>query len=55
MARYQIVYIKEGPVPLTTWKDSVEDAHGLADSLRASGYEVDVWAHTAQSADKTEL
>ncbi|HCO62548.1 MAG TPA: hypothetical protein DIT49_03815 [Clostridiales bacterium] len=55
MARYQIVYIKEGCVPLTTWKDSAEAAHELADSLRESGYAVDVWVHTAQSAKKTEL
>ena len=55
MTRYQIVYTKEGHAPLTTWKDSAEDAHDLADRLRVSGYEVDVWAHTAESAKKTEL
>lgn len=40
--RYQIVYMKRG-FPLTTWANSADRAHQLAEQLRRVGYSVDVW------------
>jgi len=38
--RYQIVYMKRG-FPLTTWANSADRAHQLAEQLRRVGYSVD--------------
>ena len=52
--RYQIVYMKRG-FPLTTWANSADRAHQLAEQLRRVGYSVDVWQHTEKGSRKTDL
>lgn len=52
--RYQIVYCKRG-WPLTTWTDNVDRARKLAEQLRSTGYSVDVWQHTKDGAQKTDI
>jgi predicted dienelactone hydrolase len=54
MARYQVCYTK-GNAPLTAWRQNESDAHLLAESLRKSGYTVQVWAHTGTGAKMTKL
>lgn len=51
---YQIVYMKRG-FPFTTWANSAERAHQLAEQLRRVGYSVDVWQRTADGSRKTDL
>lgn len=52
--RYQIVYCKRG-WSLTTWADNVDRARKLAEQLRSTGYSVDVWQHTKDGAQKTNI
>lgn len=52
--RYQIVYCKWG-WPLTAWADNVDGARKLAEQLRSTGYSVDVWQHTKDGAQKTDI
>ena len=52
--RYQIVYCKRG-WPLTVWADNVDGARKLAEQLRNAGYSADVWQHTKDGAQKTDI
>lgn len=52
--RCQIVYCKRG-WPLTTWVDNADRARKLAEQLRNAGYSVDVWQHTKDGAQKTDI
>lgn len=52
--RYQIVYCKR-VWPLTTWADNADRARKLAEQLRNAGYSVDVWQHTKDGAQKTDI
>lgn len=54
MTRYQIVYGKTDNV-LVTWSDTPDNAHALAEKLRATGYGVDVWAQDRDRIQKTDL
>lgn len=53
--RYQIVYCKRGWWPLSAWTDNVDRARKLAEQLRGAGYSVDVWQHTKDEAQKTDI
>ena len=52
--RYQIVYCKRG-WPLTTWADNADRTRKLAEQLRSTGDSVDVWQHTKDGAQKTNI
>lgn len=53
--RYQIVYCKRSLWPLSAWTDNVDGARKLAEQLRNAGYSVDVWQHTKDGAQKTDI
>lgn len=40
---------------LTTWADNADRARKLAEQLRSTGYSVDVWQHTKDGAQKTDI
>ena len=52
--RDQIVDCKQG-WPLTTRADNADRARKLAEQLRNAGYSVDVWQHTKDGAQKTDI
>lgn len=46
--RYRIIYAKAQP--LTAWRNTLEEAQALAETLTAAGYSVNIWEDTGDAA-----
>lgn len=54
MKRYHIVYGKNG-IPMSAWRETIEEAHAIVKQLRRAGYLVDVWERTKDGSRQISL